>query len=60
MLDPELHEVISYVETNEKPENTVLEEIRKGYKLNGKVIRPSLVVVSKKPKTAEPTEIGGG
>ena len=46
-LDPELHEVVSYVETDEKPENTVLEEVRKGYRLNGKVIRPSLVVVSK-------------
>jgi len=55
-LDPELHEVVSYVETDEKPENTVLEEVRRGYKLNGKVIRPSLVVVSKKPRgLTEPT-----
>ena len=48
-LDPELHEVVSYVETDQKPENTVVEEIRRGYTLNGKVIRPSLVVVSKIP-----------
>ena len=53
ILDTELHEVVSYVETQEKPENTVLEEVRKGYKLNGKVIRPSLVVVSKKPSKTE-------
>ena len=59
-LDPELHEVVSYVETDEKPENTVVEEVRKGYKLNGKVIRPSLVVVSKKPRPSEPTEAEGG
>lgn len=59
-LDPELHEVVSYVETDEKSENTVLEEIRKGYKLNGKVIRPSLVVVSKKPGRPEPREGEGG
>lgn len=59
-LDPELHEVVSYVETDEKAEDTVLEEVRKGYKLNGKVIRPSLVVVSKKPRPAEPTEAGNG
>jgi len=59
-LDPELHEVVSYVETDEKPENTVLEEIRKGYTLNGKVIRPSLVVVSKKPRTSESTGAEGG
>jgi len=55
-LDPELHEVVSYVETDESPENTVLEEVRKGYTLNGKVIRTSLVVVSKKPKVPEPSE----
>ena len=59
-LDPDLHEVVSYVETDEKPENTVLEEVRRGYKLNGKVIRPSLVVVSKKPRGLEPTEAEGG
>ena len=57
-LDPELHEVVSYVETDESPENTVLEEVRKGYTLNGKVIRPSIVVVSKKKcaKDEEPAE----
>jgi len=55
-LDPELHEVVSYVETNESPENTVLEEVRKGYTLNDKVIRTSLVVVSKKPKVPEPSK----
>ena len=52
-LDPEKHEVVSYVETDEKPENTILEEIRKGYTLNGRVIRPSIVVVSKKPHANE-------
>jgi molecular chaperone GrpE len=59
ILDPALHEVVSYVETQEKPENSVLEEVRKGYKLNGKVIRPSLVVVSKKPAPSEPEESEG-
>ncbi len=58
-LDPERHEVVSYMETDEVPENTVMEEIRKGYILSGKVIRPSLVVVSKpkasKEKAAEDT-----
>ena len=46
-LDPERHEVVSYVETDDKPENIVIEEVRRGYMLKGKVIRPSLVVVSK-------------
>ena len=59
-LDPGMHEVVSYVETDQKPENTVLEEVRRGYTLNGKVIRPALVVVSKKPKFQEPTEATDG
>jgi len=58
-LDPELHEVVGYVESDEKPENIVVDEIRKGYTLNGKVVRPSLVVVSKIPKKTDPTQASG-
>lgn len=54
-LDPELHEVVSYVETDEKPENIVVEEVQRGYTLNGKVIRPSLVVVNKILKKTDPS-----
>jgi len=55
-LDPARHEVVSYVESDEKPENTITEEIRKGYMLNGRVIRPSLVVVTRKsPEKGEKT-----
>jgi molecular chaperone GrpE len=46
-LDPERHEVVSYIETDNVPENTVVEEVRGGYALKGRVIRPSLVIVSK-------------
>lgn len=53
-LDPERHEVVSYLETNDEPENIIVEEIRKGYLFHGKVIRPSLVVVSKR-KSGEST-----
>lgn len=47
-FDPSMHETISFVDTNEYPENTVTAEIRKGYMLSDRVIRPSLVEVSKK------------
>lgn len=47
-FDPSMHEAISFVDTNEYPENTVTAEIRKGYMLSDRVIRPSLVEVSKK------------
>lgn len=52
-LDPGLHEVVGYVEADDKAENTVVEEVRKGYFLNNKVIRPSLVIVSKRKGSEE-------
>ena len=57
LLNPQRHEVVSFVETNDVPENTVVEEVRKGYLLNGKVIRPSLVVVTK-PKPSKDQKVG--
>jgi molecular chaperone GrpE len=54
-LDPALHEVVSYIETDAAPENTVAEEIRKGYILNGRVIRTSLVTVNRR-KNAKDTQ----
>ena len=57
LLNPQRHEVVSFVETSDMPENTVVEEVRKGYLLNGKVIRPSLVVVSK-PKPSKDQAVG--
>jgi molecular chaperone GrpE len=56
LLNPEKHEVVSYIPTNDVPENTIMEEVRKGYVLNGKVIRTSLVVVSK-PKITEDQKV---
>ena len=47
-LDPELHEAVTTVETDQCPENIIVRVLRKGYSLNGKVIRPSMVEVAKK------------
>lgn len=47
-FDPTLHHAMSQAERDDLDENTVIEEFRKGYMLKDKVIRPSLVVVSKK------------
>jgi len=49
-LDPERHEVVNSIEREDTPENTIVEEVRKGYTLNGKVLRTALVVVAK-PKS---------
>ena len=45
-FDPNLHEAIQEVETCDYPEGTVLQEIKKGYILNGKVFKPCLVKVT--------------
>jgi molecular chaperone GrpE len=52
-FDPKRCEAVNFVETDENPPNTVIEEIAKGYLFNNRVIRPSLVTVSKS-KTAAP------
>ncbi len=48
-LDPEKHMVVSKEERDDLEENTVIDEIRKGYLLRERVIRPSIVKVSVKP-----------
>jgi molecular chaperone GrpE len=46
-FDPHLHEAVLVVEMDDRPPETVVEEIEKGYMLNDKVLRPSKVAVSK-------------
>jgi molecular chaperone GrpE len=48
-FDPSVHHAISQVEREDADENIVVEELRKGYRLKDKVLRASLVAVSKKP-----------
>jgi hypothetical protein len=45
-FDPRLHEPVQQIETDEFPDNAVMHELRKGYTLNDKVIRPALVNVA--------------
>lgn len=53
-FDPRRCEAVSFVETDEQPENIVVEEIAKGYVCYGRVLRPSMVCVTRrKTKTAE-------
>jgi molecular chaperone GrpE len=47
-FDPNVHDALSFSYRDDVPENTVTGEIRKGYMLNNKVLRPSLVEISKK------------
>jgi molecular chaperone GrpE len=45
-FDPYLHEAVAHVESDQ-PEGTVIQEHRKAYRLNDRVIRPALVSVAK-------------
>jgi len=47
-FDPTYHEAIMQMTSNEYPENTIIEEHQKGYILHDRVIRPSMVVVSRR------------
>ncbi len=49
-FDPREHEAVMQVESEEHPDNTVIEESLAGYKLKNKVIRPAMVKVSQKPQ----------
>lgn len=46
-FDPAVHEAMMQKTEREQEENIVLEEFQKGYRLNGRVIRPSKVIVNK-------------
>lgn len=46
-FDPQLHQAMSMVENNEMEPNTVIAVMQKGYTLNGRLVRPAMVMVSK-------------
>ena len=46
-FNPNEHQAISMIESEDKEANTILNVLQKGYKLNERVIRPAMVVVSK-------------
>ena len=46
-FNPTFHEAIGHEESDEHPEDTVVTELRRGYKLQDRVVRPALVKVSR-------------
>ena len=48
-FDPNLHEALSQQETSDVPEGHVVQQVRKGYKLRERLLRPAAVIVAKKP-----------
>jgi molecular chaperone GrpE len=48
-FDPEMHQAMTIQETADVEPNTVIAVMQKGYRLNGRLVRPAMVMVSKKP-----------
>ena len=48
-FDPELHQAMTIQENSELPPNTVITVMQKGYTLNDRLLRPAMVIVSKRP-----------
>ncbi len=47
-FDPHFHQAVSTQATDEVEENTIMDEMRKGYLLNGRLLRPAMVSVAAK------------
>jgi molecular chaperone GrpE len=48
-LDPNFHQAIMEIEDDKKESGTIVQEIQKGFMIKDRLLRPSLVAVSKKP-----------
>ena len=52
-LDPNLHQAMMEIEDENKEPGMIVQEIQKGYIMKDRLLRPSLVAVSKKPEKNE-------
>ena len=52
-FDPNFHQAVMQEESEEHPDNTVMVELQKGYMIHDRLLRPSMVVVSKSKATPE-------
>ena len=60
-FDPNLHEAVVHEPTSEHPDNTVIAELQRGYRLNDRVLRPAMVKVANNPnQMTRPTAASQG
>jgi len=55
-FNPDCHEAMGQMESDEHPPNTVVQEMQKGYLLNQRLLRPALVMISKAPAAGSEAE----
>lgn len=51
LFDPNLHEAVSQMESAEVAEGHVVQQLRKGYKVKDRLLRPATVIIANKPAT---------
>ncbi len=59
IFDPAVHEAMGQMPSDEVPQNTVVQELQKGYQLHDRMLRPARVIVSR-PLTDQERAAGGG
>jgi molecular chaperone GrpE len=59
-FDPCKHEAMMHIESGKHEPNVVVEEHKKGYFLNDRLIRPAMVTVAKKPESKKPSNDNDG
>lgn len=55
-FNPEMHQAMSMQETADMPANTVMAVMQKGYQINGRLLRPAMVMVSRAPEGGVDTQ----
>src|ERR1700674_738491 len=55
-FDPKFHEAIGHEESEDHPEDTVVQELRRGYRMRDRVVRPALVKVARPPAGGAPSD----
>ena len=52
-FDPRVHEALESVDRNDLPDHQVLEEVRRGYRIRDRLLRPALVRIVNNPQQKE-------
>jgi len=53
VFDPNFHEAVSQMDSTDVPEGHVVQQLRKGFKLRDRLLRPATVIVARKPASAD-------
>lgn len=53
-FDPNFHQAMGQVETDEQPANTVVQVLQKGYLLRERLLRPAMVMIARAPEAEKP------